>query len=487
VPTTGQKLVWYGGPWAHLYDIYFGTDPTAMTPLAVDQPLGPSLTTTQNQSFALPTLQSGTTYYWRIVSRTMALQQKSGPIRSFTTAGGAPATPPPSDATTIVLSMSNTQPGDLHGNWSMLTDATASGGAALSNPDAGQAKISPALATPANYFERTFTAYGGVAYHLWVRLKAQDNFTGNDSVHVQFSRSVDSAGTPTWRIGTTSSAEVVLQNGSSDPSVSGWGWADNGWGTPGGNIYFDADGAQTVRVQQREDGAIVDEIVLSPDTYLSSPPGPRDNDATVLPENDGSGSPPPPPPPSDPTIVLWTAHAPPSGMVGTAWQLLTDASAAGGSALWNPDGAQPKISPALATPGSYVEMTFNATAGIPYHLWLRLRAQNDSFSNDSVHVQFDDSVDASGNATLRIGSTSSAEILLQNGPSGTANQSWGWADNGWGTLGVHVRFATTGVHTLRIQQREDGPIVDQIVLSPNTYLTTPPGPRQNDGTILDPS
>jgi hypothetical protein len=40
---------------------------------------------------------------------------------------------------------------------------------------------------------------------------------------------------------------------------------------------------------------------------------------------------------------------------------------------------------------------------------------------------------------------------------------------------------------LRIQQREDGPIVDQIVLSPNTYLTTPPGPRQNDGTILDPS
>jgi len=167
--------------------------------------------------------------------------------------------------------------------------------------------------------------------------------------------------------------------------------------------------------------------------------------------------------------------------------MLTDVSAAGGSGLWNPDGGQPKVAPALATPVSYVEMTFNATAGVAYHLWLRLRAQNNAFSNDSVHVQFDDSVDGSGNAAMRFGTTTSAEVLLQNGPSGTANQNWGWADNGWGVPGVHVYFATTGVHTLRIQQREDGPIVDQIVLSPNTYLTTPPGPRQNDGTILNPA
>src|SRR4029079_16655254 len=72
VPVTGQKLVWYGGPWAHIYDIYFGTDPAAMTLPAAAQPLGPSETTTQNQSFLLPPLQTGTTYYWRIVSKTAA-------------------------------------------------------------------------------------------------------------------------------------------------------------------------------------------------------------------------------------------------------------------------------------------------------------------------------------------------------------------------------------------------------------------------------
>jgi phosphatidylserine/phosphatidylglycerophosphate/cardiolipin synthase-like enzyme len=306
VPTTGQKLVWYGGPWAHLYDIYFGTDPAATTLFAAGQPLGPSATTTQNQSFTLPSpLAAGTTYYWKIVSKTAALLPKAGPVFSFTTAGSTP--PPPSTGLpTIVLWASNTPPADVHGTWSMQADATASGGAALANADAGQAKIAPALATPANYFERTFTASQGVPYHLWVRLKAKNNALSNDSVHVQFTGSQDSVGTAAWRVNTTSSAEVVLQGGTSDTSIAGWGWSDNGWGTPGPNIYFDVTGTHTVRVQQREDGAIVDEIVLSPDTYFSVPPGPRDNDNTTLPENDGSATPPPPPPPPPALPTGWS-------------------------------------------------------------------------------------------------------------------------------------------------------------------------------------
>src|SRR6185436_1307308 len=94
-----------------------------------------------------------------------------------------------------------------------------------------------------------------------------------------------------------SSAEVILQNGSTDPSVTGYGWSEAGWESVSPNVYFAADGTQTVRVQQREDGAIVDQIVLSPDQYVSTPPGPRDNDTLILPANDGSASPPPPPPP----------------------------------------------------------------------------------------------------------------------------------------------------------------------------------------------
>ena len=283
VPTTGQKLVWYGGPWAHLYDVYFGTDPTATTLLAPDQPLGPSETTTQMQSFVLPALTPGTTYFWKIVSKTAALMTKTGPIWSFTTSGTAPAPPPPPNgATTVVMWASRVPAANLHGNWTPLADGTAAGGSALANADNGAAKIAPALASPANYFETTFSAIAGTAYHIWVRIRAQNNSTGNDSVHLQFSDSVTSSGGATMRIGTTSSAEFVQQDGTSDASIHGWGWADNGWGALGVNVYFATTGTHTVRVQQREDGAIVDQIVLSPTTYLSSSPGSRDDDTRIL-------------------------------------------------------------------------------------------------------------------------------------------------------------------------------------------------------------
>src|SRR6185369_5305233 len=45
-------------------------------------------------------------------------------------------------------------------------------------------------------------------------------------------------------------------------------------------------------------------------------------------------------------------------------------------------------------------------------------------------------------------------------------------------------FASTGTHTLRVQVREDGLSIDQIVLSPSTYLNTSPGALKNDTVIL---
>jgi hypothetical protein len=63
----------------------------------------------------------------------------------------------------------------------------------MSNPDAGAAKLTTPLASPSNYFELTFQADAGVAYHLWMRGKAVNNYWGNDSVYVQYSDSVTSA------------------------------------------------------------------------------------------------------------------------------------------------------------------------------------------------------------------------------------------------------------------------------------------------------
>jgi len=187
--------------------------------------------------------------------------------------------------------------------------------------------------------------------------------------------------------------------------------------------------------------------------------------------------------PAASTIVLWTAHAAAADVHGN-WQVLADTTAAGSAALSNPDAAAAKISPALASPVNYFEMPFQAVSGVPYHLWVRLRAQGNSFANDSVHLQFNDAVTSSGSAAMRIGTSASAEVVLQNGAAGAADHGWGWTDNGWGSPGANIYFAQTGAHRLRVQQREDGAIVDQIVLSPNQYLTLAPGPRQDDATVL---
>jgi hypothetical protein len=189
------------------------------------------------------------------------------------------------------------------------------------------------------------------------------------------------------------------------------------------------------------------------------------------------------PPPGN-TIVLWAANVSSTWIRGN-WAVGPD-TGAGHESIWNPNQGQAKIAPALAAPANYFEMTFTAQGGQAYHLWLRMRAQQNSLSNDSVHVQFSGATTSTGAAYARIGTTASAEVVLQNGPNGESPSSWGWTDNGWGSLGPHIYFPTSGTYTIRVQQREDGAIIDQIVLSPDAYLTSAPGARRNDTTILSP-
>jgi regulation of enolase protein 1 (concanavalin A-like superfamily) len=176
-----------------------------------------------------------------------------------------------------------------------------------------------ATASPPDYFEMAFEASSGVPYRLWIRGKAQSNSWANDSVFAQFSGSVTSTGTATYRIGTTSATAVTIEDCTSC-GLSGWGWNDNaiGTGALGPEIYFAASGTQRIRVQMREDGLSIDQIVLSRGPYLSSAPGATKNDGTILPAQGGSaeGTPPPPPPPPDPLPSGWESRD--IGSVGPA-------------------------------------------------------------------------------------------------------------------------------------------------------------------------
>ncbi len=175
-------------------------------------------------------------------------------------------------------------------------------------------------------------------------------------------------------------------------------------------------------------------------------------------------------------IVLYASKAP--VRAGT-WAVVSDSTAAAGFAITNPNLGAPKLLTPLANPANYFEITFPAYSGQAYHLWLRGKAAGNSYDNDSVYVQFSDSVNSSGTAVDRIGTTSGAAVVLQS-CTGALEQSWGWADDGWCGLGTDFYFQSTGNHTIRVQVREDGFSIDQIVLSPQTYLSTAPGARVDD-------
>ncbi len=533
------------------------------------------------------------------------------------------------------------------GSWRVEADTTAVNNSRLRHPNGGVSKLSEALAAPTNYFEVRFNAFAGQPYRLWLRGKADSNSASNDSVFVQFDNSVDVTGASLYRINTTSSTIINLED-YSGAGLSGWGWQDNGYGNNvlGALIYFNTSGVQTMRVQTREDGLSIDQIVLSPTTYINNSPGALQADTLLL-QKSGSVVVPPtiravspsigtvtggvsvtitgtdfstgaqvkfgdvlatnvtvnsntsvtattPPhaagsvdvvvtnadsgsatlansftyfqnqPPNvtasaTPTagtapldvvftvnasdsdgfiaayswtfgdgatsneaapthtyqssgnytaqltvtdnygatanttiqisvapvtseIVLYGSSATP---VGSAWRVVQDVAAAGGKRIHHPNAGVSKLSAALAAPTNYFEVRFNAFAGQPYRLWLRGKADSNSASNDSVFVQFDNSVDVTGASLYRINTTSSTVFNLEECLScGLSN--WGWEDNGWGVgvRGAPIYFNTSGVQTMRVQTREDGLSIDQIVISSATYFNASPGSLKNDATIL---
>jgi endonuclease/exonuclease/phosphatase family metal-dependent hydrolase len=181
-------------------------------------------------------------------------------------------------------------------------------------------------------------------------------------------------------------------------------------------------------------------------------------------------------------IVLQPANA--TTVMG-AWKKVVDPTAAGGARLEMPEKGAAKITTALASPSDYFELSFNATAGVPYRLWLRGKATKDSYNADSVHIQFDEAVTATGGAAFRIGTTAATAVTIED-CSGCGVKGWGWNDNYYGSkVGSLVYFAATGLHTIRVQNREDGLAIDQIVLSPALYMTAAPGANKNDTILLD--
>ena len=439
----------------------------------------------------------------------------------------------------------------IHGSeWTRVADATAAGGTAISNPDRGASKRSAAQAAPASYVEFRVPVAAGTPYYLWVRTRAASDSFSNDSLYVQFSGATDGSGAAVARIGSTDALAVVLEEGS-EAGVSGWGWNDGDYGGLAAPLFFTSSGSQTIRIQQREDGILWDQIVLTSAANATTRPGAARDDRTLLSasygtsagvapahryaragvypvtlsvtDNDGATA------SASTTATIGTASAlaadgrgpysgtqgaavtvsgtatgVPSGtsaayswtfgddivlrasefsVVGGSWSRVSDTSAAGGVAVSNPDRGASKPAAAAASPSSYVEATFRAAAGVPYRVWVRMRAASDSWSNDSVFVQFSGTTTSSGAAAWRIGTSNALPVILEE-RGGAGVSGWGWADTAYEAASQPVYFNQDGEQRIRIQQREDGVIIDQIVISANEYFDAAPGTLTADRTIL---
>jgi hypothetical protein len=169
------------------------------------------------------------------------------------------------------------------------------------------------------------------------------------------------------------------------------------------------------------------------------------------------------------------------------WSRIADPAAAGGFRAYDRNLGAPKVLQPLDAPANSITIPFLADPNLTYKLWLRLKADANSWANDSVWVQFTGAMNVpAGDVAYRPGTTPpglpvSLEECVSCGVSG-----WGWEDDGFGAVnknGVLIRFEP-GPQMIVIQTREDGVSIDQVVLSAEKYLTTRPGAAKNDRTIL---
>jgi hypothetical protein len=173
------------------------------------------------------------------------------------------------------------------GNWEVVPDASAASGVRIHDRNAGAPKVIRPFADPPNgAADIGFVADPTQTYKLWVRLKADGNSWTNDSVWIQMTGAVDSAGRPIGQPGTTGGIEINLEE-CSGCGVSGWGWRDEAWGSRGAvgalRLRFPEGGPQWLRFQTRDDGVSVDQFVLSAEDFFTTRPGTVKNDTVILP------------------------------------------------------------------------------------------------------------------------------------------------------------------------------------------------------------
>jgi hypothetical protein len=309
--------------------------------------------------------------------------------------------------------------GDSH-DWTLATVSGASGDVsdnavqATPNTGRGYATINPA----ATHLDYQIDVPGGAASNFYVHLRATGATTTDDSVYL----SID---------GSTSGA--VQMNLASTLS----------WQTSSSALAIPS-GVHTLTIWMREDGAVVDKVVVDTSTSNPAGTGPAESART------GGGSAFQPDTNGD--FVMEAEHFDATTASTDTWTLATDSAASGGASdnvlqsLPNDGTAYASFDPTA----SHADYAIDVPASGSYYVLIR--DYGATSSDDSVYVSID-----GGSTTQTV----------------TAGRTLDWKASP-GTLTIPA-----GRHTLTIWDREDGVEIDKIVLSTSATLPTGAGPAES--------
>ncbi len=342
-------------------------------------------------------------------------------------------------------------------SWTVRAVSAASGGSAIeATPNAGVHTADTTVGPRRDYRVRFATAG---TYQLWVR--ARGPTTSDDTVHAGLN------GTPA----TLGGAGLLFP--------PGWTWM-NKVDTRRVTVTVSSPGLATINLWMREDGLFVDKILLTTNaSFTPSGTGPA--------ESSRDGQPPPPPPPdggAPPPSGGEVAFVENGGQVAMEAENATGAAAGTGVAAgstWTARAAGP------ASAGMAIEATPNAgvrtgdmtvgprrdyrvrfsTAGT-YQVWVR--ASGPTTNDDTFHAGLNGTPATLGESGLLV------------------PPSWTWI-NKVGPRRVTVTVPGPGLATVNLWMREDGIIVDKILLTTNASFTpsgTGPAESPREGTSPPP-
>jgi hypothetical protein len=150
---------------------------------------------------------------------------------------------------------------------------------------------------------------------------------------------------------------------------------------------------------------------------------------------------------------------------GVAWSGISR-SGASGSAMQALPNSGSSIGSNIAATSPRLDYRIQFSRAGVHYLWLR--GLGLTSGDDSVHVGLNGvALSSSDNATI------------------TAGSSFNWTSKGTDGVVLTINVPSTGVHTLNLWMREDGAIVDRILLtSSSSYTPTGTGPATSTRTLV---